>query len=234
MSDGIEVCGGRFASTRQWLKAVESTGCRAAFKPRDRSPVLGGEPWLRFQHPSIAKGREVAVQVSVRIVVPAADAPKTVVAQRQNYLRELREQNAPLTLRTHEAMVVGWLTGGREGVLEALVGLIEVERRAGATKGDLVELERSRTYWKKRSAAFVQSVLFDTSTRTRAGLLATRILAIAYAAAAGGRVKAFEDLPGCEAGAVDRMLPMLAAWEAAFAGRPPKEVLFNGWENLPG
>ena len=77
-------------------------------------------------------------------------------------------------------------------------------------------------------------VALELWEQARAGLLATRILAIAYAAAAGGRVKAFEDLPGCEAGAVDRMLPMLAAWEAAFAGRPPKEVLFNGWENLPG
>lgn len=239
MGDPTESSGGRFVSPERWVEALEAMGCRGELMPGNRAPLVGGDAWLRFSHAAVGGGRDLLIGFGIEIFRPARDVPPEIVEHHAFRLRRMRELKAPRTLIEHEAMNHAWVSGGQPAVQTALEELIDEARRDGWSEEDLGEELRWLEYWQKPDAVMTQSVLITDGTWSRAGFLVERVMAVAHAAAAGGKVHAVEGgdellyRPSLEL--VPRFLAAIDEWSDGLfeRGEPPEEPLFEGWDRVP-
>jgi hypothetical protein len=201
MSDPTEVIGGTFVTTEPWLDAIRRAGFRIDFRPGDDALDSEGELAIRLGHPSIADDVDVLVSIRYEHFRLPRDVPASVIERRKARFDRLRALDAPLVMLANEAIVIGWITGGRAAVESGLEAILRERRPDGWSD----EYARELAYWKMPGAEVTASLLiWNNGGNTRGHLVAESLLADAYAHVAGGQIR----YPGCEPmSAADALTP---------------------------
>ncbi len=184
------VRGGCYASPEAWIGAIIASGYRAELQPD--APRFGGTLYLKLGHASIVGGRDILVELDMRVFHPAADVPKEDVDRRKELLSYLETNNAPSTLTRHHGLVLAWLEGGRDECVSFWEDELDrMKRQSSPHPDDVAEIEGYLAYWQGQRGdeepKLEQEVFFDRGSG-RYGEFASWLLAAGYAATSGGRL----------------------------------------------